>query len=422
MLKRKALMESISSNLHNFLKIIGNNLSVPDKKFLRDSTIGLIRCGKPIVCQMARHLPNQRTRFLSRLDRLEAHLVKESEFDDQVKSALPEVWLPFVHDDTPIILDLSDIAKPLAKKMDYLATIRDGSTGKLVNGYWLVELYASLSRKNPVPVLLEPFSHQEPYSPGQNPVVLAAVHKIFELTNKRGVLVVDRGFDGWVMFEDWLDNKYRFVARLVGKRHLLRFYGGSEQSGIWQRMPVRAQQLAEQTPTPHRFYKLVKRHGKPALRITQIGWVKVRLPGPEEELTLVVSRLAGNDKPMMLLTNLPVKNLADAKRVLRFYIRRWECEEGIRFLKNQANLEKIRTFRWSAIRRLVLLTVLVMTYLDWLVEEHPNICDRLVYLSQPLPDKPDFLLYRLLGGLTEAINTCFWLHKDLLRKSLRENP
>ena len=422
MLKRKALMESISSNLHNFLKIIGNNLSVPDKKFLRDSTIGLIRCGKPIVCQMARHLPNQRTRFLSRLDRLEAHLVKDSKFDDQVKSALPELWLPFVHDDTPIILDLSDIAKPLAKKMDYLATIRDGSTGELVNGYWLVELYASLSRKNPVPVLLEPFSHQEPYSPGQNPVVLAAVHKIFELTNKRGVLVVDRGFDGWVMFEDWLDNKYRFVARLVGKRHLLRFYGGSEQSGIWQRMPVRAQQLAEQTPTPHRFYKLVKRHGKPALRITQIGWVKVYLPGREEELTLVVSRLAGNDKPMMLLTNLPVKNLADAKRVLRFYIRRWECEEGIRFLKNQANLEKIRTFRWSAIRRLVLLTVLVMTYLDWLVEEHPNICDRLVYLSQPLPDKPDFLLYRLLGGLTEAINTCFWLHKDLLRKSLRENP
>jgi len=415
-------MESISSNLHNFLKIIGNNLSVPDKKFLRDSTIGLIRCGKPVVCQMARHLPNQRTRFLSRLDRLEAHLVKESEFDDQVKSALPEVWLPFVHDDTPIILDLSDIAKPLAKKMDYLATIRDGSTGELVNGYWLVELYASLSRKNPVPVLLEPFSHQEPYSPGQNPVVLAAVHKIFELTNKRGVLVVDRGFDGWVMFEDWLDNKYRFVARLVGKRHLLRFYSGSEQSGILQRMPVRAQQLAEQTPTPHRFYKLVKRNGKPALRITQIGRVKVRLPGREEELTLVVSRLAGNDKPMMLLTNLPVKNLADAKRVLRFYIRRWECEEGIRFLKNQANLEKIRTFRWSAIHRLVLLTVLVMTYLDWLVEEHPNICDSLVYLSQPLPDKPDFLLYRLLGGLTEAINTCFWLHKDLLRKSLRENP
>jgi len=422
MLKRRALMESISSNLHNFLKKIGNNLSVPDKKFMRDSLIGLLRCGKPIVCQMARHLPNQRTKFLSRLDRLEAHLVKDSDFDNKVETALPQVWLGFVKDDTPIILDLSDIAKPLAKKMDYLAKVRDGSTGELVNGYWLVELYASLSRKNPVPVLLEPFSHEEPYSPGQNPVVLNAVHKIFEFTDNRGVLVVDRGFDGWVMFEDWLDNKYRFVARLVGNRHLLCSLGGSEQSEAGQRVPIRAQQLAEQTPTPHRFHKLIKRHGKPALRITQIGWVKVRLPGRDEDLTLVVSRLAGNDKPMMLLTNLPVENLADAKRVLRFYIRRWECEEGIRFLKSQVSLEKIRTFRWSAIRRLVLLAVLVMIYLGWLVEAHPTICDRLVYLSQPLPDKPDFLLYRLLGGLTEAINTCFWLHKDLLRKSLRENP
>jgi hypothetical protein len=417
-------MESISSNLHNFLKKIGKNLSVPDKKFLRDSTIGLIRCGKPIICQMARQLPNQRTKFLSRLDRLEAHLVKNSDFDNKVKAALPQVWLPFVKDDTPILLDLSDIAKPFARKMDYLATVRDGSSGQLVNGYWLVQLYASLSRKNPVPILLEPFSHEEPYSPGQNPVVLAAVHKIFELTNKRGVLVVDRGFDGWVMFEDWLDNKYRFVARLVGKRHLLRFFSDSpmESSRTEQWLPICAQQLADQTPTPHRFHKLVKRHGKPALHITQIGLVKVRLPGRDEELTLVVSRLAGVDKPMMLLTNLPVENLKDAKRVLCFYIRRWECEEGIRFLKNQVNLEKIRTFRWYAICRMVLLAVLVMIYLGWLVEEHPNICDRLICLSQPLPDKPDFLSYRLLGGLTEAINTCFWLHKDLLRRSLQENP
>ena len=30
------------------------------------------------------------------------------------------------------------------------------------------------------------------------------------------MLVVDCGFDAGVMFEDWLDNKHHFVARLVG--------------------------------------------------------------------------------------------------------------------------------------------------------------------------------------------------------------
>ncbi len=421
MVKRRALMESISSNLHSFLKKTGKNLSRTDKKFLRDGFIGLLRAGQPIVCQMARHLPNQRTKFISRLDRLDQHLLKNSDFDNNVKEELPELWLPYLQDDTPIILDLSDLAKPLAKKMDYLATVRDGSTGELVNGYWLLEMYASLSRKNPVPVLLEPFSHEEPYNPGQNPVVLKGIHKILELTNNRGVLVADRGFDAGVMFEDWLDNQYRFVTRLVGKRHLLRFsgdFGSAEADETGQWVPIQARQLAEQIPTPHRFNKLIKRKGKPVFRITQIGWVKVRLPGRKENLTLVVSRLAGCDTPLMLLTNLPVENVSDAKRVLHYYIRRWECEEGIRFLKSQVNLEKIRTLRWCAIRRLILLCVLVMIYLCWILEGHPYIAERLVYLSQPLPDKPDFLLYRLLTGLQEAIDTCFWLHKDLLRKSL----
>jgi len=119
---------------------------------------------------------------------------------------------------------------------------------------------------------------------------------------------------------------------------------------------------------------------------------KIIFKGTELKAEELASQIAPEDrKPMMLLTNLPVENLKDAKRILRFYIRRWECEEAIRFLKSQVNLEKIRTFRWSAIRRLVLLAVLVMIYLGWLLEAHPNICDRLVSLSQPLPDNPDFL-------------------------------
>ena len=56
MLKRTALMESISSNLHRFLKKTGKNLPLADREFLRDGLIGLIRAGQPIVCKMARHL------------------------------------------------------------------------------------------------------------------------------------------------------------------------------------------------------------------------------------------------------------------------------------------------------------------------------------------------------------------------------
>ena len=414
MVRQDALMESLSSNLDVFLKRIQGGLTVPEKKFLRDGFIGLVRACHPIVCQMAREVPNQGSKYTSRVKRLDLRMTARTDFDERVKALVPHVWLPLMTDDTPLILDLSDLAKPLARKMDYLATVRDGSTGELVNGYWLVEMYASIGRKNPFPILLEPFSHEEPESAGQNPIVLEAVHGIFTLTDGRGVLVVDRGGDARVFLDDWLDHAYRFVVRLRGDRHLMRFYAVSDPGPNEQWIPMEGRELAERTATPHRWSRVVKSKGRVVLRISQVGWVKVRLPGREETLTMIVARSPGKDVPFMLLTNLPVENLADAKRVLRFYIRRWECEEGIQFLKEQVDLEAIRTFRWTAIRRLVLLVMLVMLYLAWLWEKHLYLADRLIDYAQVLPDEVDFVLYRLLTGLTHILNACFYLRRGLL--------
>jgi hypothetical protein len=419
-MRPQALMEAVSANLNWFLQPIGENLTKPQKKFLRDGLIGLLRAGRPVVCRMARKLPDRGTQFLSRLDRLEEHLNASDDLDAKVKAALPNLWLAMVRQDTPIILDLSDIAKPLAKTMDCLATVRDGSTGQLVNGYWLLELYASVSRKNPVPVLMEPFSHEQPFCPGQNPIIIDAVQWAFELTEKRGVLMVDRGGDARALLEDWIDRDYRFVVRLRGDRDLLRFYEGlgatvttvqTPREGQW--LAVEARQLAEQTPTPHRCWRTVKRKGKVVLRFSQVGWVNVRLPGRDKTLTMVVARTAGNDVPFMLLTSLPVESDQEARRVLAYYARRWECEEGIRLLKSEVNLERIRTFNWTAICRLVLLCVLVMLYLSWMLERQPGLADSLIAAGQPLPDEPDFLLYRLLTGLTEAITAAVYAGRVL---------
>ena len=67
MVRQQALMESLSENLHGFLHQINGNLSRPDQKFLQDALIGLLRAGRPIVCQMARQLPNQRTEYPTRV-------------------------------------------------------------------------------------------------------------------------------------------------------------------------------------------------------------------------------------------------------------------------------------------------------------------------------------------------------------------
>lgn len=82
------------------------DLTLPQKKFLRDGLIGLLRAGRPIVCAMARKLPDRRSKFLSRRDRMEANLNRPSDIDQKIKAALRGLWLPMVREDTPIILDV----------------------------------------------------------------------------------------------------------------------------------------------------------------------------------------------------------------------------------------------------------------------------------------------------------------------------
>jgi len=65
---------------------------------------------------MAREVPSQGSKYTTRVKRLDLHLTAESDFDEQVKKSLPAIWVPLVGDDTPLILDLSDLAKPLATR------------------------------------------------------------------------------------------------------------------------------------------------------------------------------------------------------------------------------------------------------------------------------------------------------------------
>ena len=84
MVRSRALMESVSANMDGFLEQISAELARPPKKFLRDGLIGLLRAGRPVATRIARKLPQQRTKFLSRLDRLDRlaeDLNRESDLD-----------------------------------------------------------------------------------------------------------------------------------------------------------------------------------------------------------------------------------------------------------------------------------------------------------------------------------------------------
>jgi hypothetical protein len=106
-------------------------------------------------------------------------------------------WAENVQLDTPLIVDLCDLAKPRARKLKYLALVRDGSDPdhRLVNGYWCVEIYAYWGKGRTTPMLLHPYSIEDPETISENAMILRCVDQVLAATDGRGVIVMDAGAD-----------------------------------------------------------------------------------------------------------------------------------------------------------------------------------------------------------------------------------
>ena len=72
-------------------------------------------------------------------DRLSRNL-KAEELEAELTPQLAKMASQRVEVNTVLCLDLSDIRKEYAKKMEYLAPVHDGSTGEIHAGYWLCDI------------------------------------------------------------------------------------------------------------------------------------------------------------------------------------------------------------------------------------------------------------------------------------------
>src|SRR4030042_296923 len=122
-------------------------LDRPRKKFLMQVTGAILLSGSLVVTEIARWIRDECSDRFYQLKRLLNHLVSsEGDLSEAVGSYL-RFMARYIQQDTPILIDITDIAKPGARRMKYLAMVRDGSEDKLVAGYWCVEAYAYLQGK-----------------------------------------------------------------------------------------------------------------------------------------------------------------------------------------------------------------------------------------------------------------------------------
>jgi hypothetical protein len=124
--------------------------------------------------------------------------------------------------DTVLCLDLSDFRKEYAEKMEYLATVHDGSTGEMHSGYWLCDITgAEMNGSEIVPLYQKMYSAEAKEFVSENAEVLAGIDLVRSHTQGRGIWASDRGGDRNKLLEPVLDRGERFVIRSTGKRFVV---------------------------------------------------------------------------------------------------------------------------------------------------------------------------------------------------------
>ena len=254
---------------------------------------------------------------------------------------------------TLLVVDPTDISKPYAEKMEYLARVRDGSSGELREGYGCCQVVGVRRGSAQVlPLYQELYSQEAPdFFVSENQEILKAVNAVSQATGKRGIWVMDRGGDREEVLQPLLEGQHAFLIRQRGDRHLI--CGGSQPSG---------KQMASKCRLPYRETVIQETSKAEQVYHLDFGVRGVRLPGFDPKLSLMV--VAGfRDKPLLLLTTRAVtRSRKSLGRVVESYRARWRVEETIRFIKQSYQLEDIRLLRYRWLRSMA---VLVMAVADF---------------------------------------------------------
>jgi len=367
--------------LAEFIAPIAARADKPRKKFLRQAVSAILLSGSLVVMELARWMHDGCTDIFYRLKRLLNHLASPVVDLASLVEAYRTNLAGYVQPDTPIIIDLTDVAKPRARKMKYVALVRDGSEHKLVNGYWCVEVYAHLNKKRILPLALDVFSVQDPAVGSQNLQIDKTISSVNKAIGGKGVWIADRGFDGLNIYETWFSLNCHFVVRQRGDRYVIL------PNGI---------RVLECDLVEH-----MRQNNAQAGLQTDIVFGKVYLPDNNRLLYIVASWLPGDEEPLILLTTLVVENLHQARQIIWYYKQRWACEETSRFLKSRVGFECFRIRRYEAIQRLAIFAMFAMGFLTWILLRSRRATHRLFAFTSRFRKDTRFVYYRLLDGLQE---------------------
>jgi hypothetical protein len=384
----------IREKIAEFSGKVSEGLPKTGRRMVQEVLYGVQSRASVRLSEIARSLDEQ-TSMRKVIERLGRQLNREG-LREQVRENLLPLAAQRIDGDTLLVVDPTDISKPYAQKMQYLARVRDGSEGKLRDGYWCCQVVAA-RRGSPevLPLYQELYSQKAPDFDSENEEILKAIETVSRGTGGRGTWVMDRGGDRREILAPLLRWKCPFLIRQRGDRHL--------EVGRSRRL---VKEIAERCR--RRYRETVIKETAQGEKVYQLdfGGCRVRFPGFEQPLSLVVVDGFG-EQPMMLLTTLQIKRSRKRLwRVVESYLARWRVEETIRFIKQSYQLEDIRLLTYERLRNMAALVMVTAyfacVYLGRAVKlkilvQHLDQAARRIY------GIPEFRYYALADGIKQIL-------------------
>ncbi len=308
------LRSRLKAQLTKFSSELCAGLSRPLQKFVGQMLFGIQASQDVKLSNVARSLKEE-IPLIKTEDRLSRNL-KAVELEAELTPQLAAMASHRVSANTVLCLDLSDIRKEYAKKMEYLAPVHDGSTGEVHAGYWLCDITgAEVNGSEIVPLYQKLYSAEAPEFTSENAEVLAGVDLVRTHTQGRGIWAVDRGGDRKKLLEPLLDRHERFVIRSTGKRFVI------DRKNVKRSVA----ELGAQCRLRYQARIIKIEDGQEKTYDLRYGVEPIRLPGRDEQLYLVV--VAGFGEELMLLLTNALDRARDSQSlwwIVQIYLTRWK--------------------------------------------------------------------------------------------------
>lgn len=389
-MKATKVAHKLRNRIGRFSGDLSKGLCLPARRFVSEMVYGIQAAQSVMLTEVARTLEEPISLHKTH-DRLSRNLQRE-DLEATVQDNVLRMAQAHVGRDTLLILDPSDISKKYAEKMEYLATVRDGSEQDLAQGYWTLHVIGTqVGSSRIVPLFQRLYSAQAPEFVSENDEILGAVDKVRKHMGDRGIWVIDRGGDRINLFAPLLERKARFLVRLLGNRHLV--YNGKT---------MLASEVARECRCTHRK-TIVRIEGKrERVYDLRFGFRRVHLPGRSEPLWLLVIHGFGREPLMLLTTEALRSSFKNLWYWVRAYIKRWSVEDTIRYVKNCYDLENVRVLTYQSLQNLMPLVLAAMFFAACILDHDTRLRIMAGYVERAAKrifGIPDFKYYALSDGL-----------------------